>query len=275
MYRNYKQTNMAVEINYLNARQKQNYKFAEFMIQQNYSRHKIKMNIWEVIHRLDSFVDLSDPDITLPNSHHAFQTAEGARIAGEPEWMQVVCLIHDLGKIMYLWGSNKTGTTLNNQWAIVGDTFITGCPIPNEIVYPEFNQYNLDTKNNEFMINDENNYGIYKKGCGLDNVIVSWGHDEYLYRVISEQSRYLLDFECKLPKEALYIIRYHSLYLWHDKEKYQEIVNQQDRDNLKWLKKFNKYDLYTKQDKKMNIDELEQYYDSLLKKYFSTLDWYW
>ena len=41
------------------------------------------------------------------------------------------------------------------------------------------------------------------------------------------------------------------------------------------VKKFNKYDLYTKQDKKMNIDELENYYNSLLNKYFSTLDWYW
>ncbi|KAJ8967679.1 hypothetical protein NQ317_006441 [Molorchus minor] len=26
-------------------------------------------------------------------------------------------------------------------------------------------------------------YGIYKPNCGLDNLIMSWGHDEYLYRI--------------------------------------------------------------------------------------------
>ena len=25
--------------------------------------------------------------------------------------------------------------------------------------------------------------GIYKEGCGIENVIMSWGHDEYLYHV--------------------------------------------------------------------------------------------
>ena len=25
--------------------------------------------------------------------------------------------------------------------------------------------------------------GIYREGCGIENVIMSWGHDEYLYHV--------------------------------------------------------------------------------------------
>ena len=28
-----------------------------------------------------------------------------------------------------------------------------------------------------------NKLGIYKEGCGIENVIMSWGHDEYLYHV--------------------------------------------------------------------------------------------
>ena len=28
--------------------------------------------------------------------------------------------------------------------------------------------------------------GIYKEGCGIENVIMSWGHDEYLYHVSFE-----------------------------------------------------------------------------------------
>lgn len=30
--------------------------------------------------------------------------------------------------------------------------------------------------------------GIYEPGCGLDNVLLSWGHDEYLYNVLKDQS---------------------------------------------------------------------------------------
>lgn len=25
--------------------------------------------------------------------------------------------------------------------------------------------------------------GVYKENCGLDNVVMSWGHDEYMYQV--------------------------------------------------------------------------------------------
>lgn len=27
--------------------------------------------------------------------------------------------------------------------------------------------------------------GIYTEGCGLNNVMMSWGHDDYMYMVIS------------------------------------------------------------------------------------------
>lgn len=26
-------------------------------------------------------------------------------------------------------------------------------------------------------------FGIYTEGCGLDNVLMSWGHDDYMYLV--------------------------------------------------------------------------------------------
>jgi inositol oxygenase len=25
--------------------------------------------------------------------------------------------------------------------------------------------------------------GVYSQGCGLDNVLMSWGHDDYMYLV--------------------------------------------------------------------------------------------
>ena len=44
--------------------------------------------------------------------------------------------------------------------------------------------------------------GIYSENCGLRNVMMSWGHDEYLYWVLKNHQ------QCKLPEEAFYMIRY-------------------------------------------------------------------
>ena len=42
--------------------------------------------------------------------------------------------------------------------------------------------------------------GIYKEHCGLDKVTLSWGHDEYLYRV-------LINHGATIPPEGLAMIR--------------------------------------------------------------------
>lgn len=39
---------------------------------------------------------------------------------------------------------------------------------------------NPDDKNPAY--NTKN--GIYEQGCGLENVVMSWGHDDYMYLVI-------------------------------------------------------------------------------------------
>lgn len=44
-------------------------------------------------------------------------------------------------------------------------------------------------------------YGMYKPNCGLENLLMSWGHDEYLYRV-------LVHNKAKFPQEGLWMIRY-------------------------------------------------------------------
>ena len=37
------------------------------------------------------------------------------------------------------------------QWGIVGDTYITGCAIPETVVFPEFNGLNEDMHNPEYV----------------------------------------------------------------------------------------------------------------------------
>lgn len=52
----------------------------------------------------------------------------------------------------------------------------------------------------------------------------------------------------KLPEQAFYMIRYHSLYLWHSHNKYALFENEKDRSMKVWVKAFNAFDLYTKTD---------------------------
>lgn len=63
------------------------------------------MGVWEAMELLNTLVDDSDPDTNLTQIEHLVQTAEAIRHDGKPEWMQVVGLVHDLGKLLFLFGS--------------------------------------------------------------------------------------------------------------------------------------------------------------------------
>ena len=218
-----------------------------------YNKLYNRMSIRDALASLQTFVDVSDPDINLPNIVHLYQTAEGIRSAGLPDWMQLVGLIHDLGKCIYLRGQTALGTSLDAQWGIVGDTFIVGEPLPSVLIYPEFNSLNPDS-----------NLSIYIKHCGLDNCLVSFGHDEYMYQVLTQNPG------CTIPLEGLYMIRYHSLYAWHTGGAYKHLESETDIKMKPSVKLFNSFDLYTKENKECTPEyllELQNYYDILIKKY--------
>ena len=256
--RDYDNVSQAIKDNYRLARINQTYSYVNKMCQR-FSKIDRCESIWNILENLNDFIDISDPDTTFPNMIHALQTAEMIRKDGHPEWLQIVGLIHDIGKIMYLKGDDQTGTSINKQWGIVGDTFIVGCKLPDNIVFPEFNEIHGDSDNSKLQTHK----GIYSEGCGLDNVICSWGHDEYLYRLLTHERN-----RNSLPEEALYIIRYHSLYPYHQHGEYKHFQSDKDKDMFKWLKLFNKYDLYSKTDEPIDIKKTKEYYIPLIKKFF-------
>jgi inositol oxygenase len=208
--------------------------------------NKTKMGIWESLEYLNKLVDDSDPDTDLSQIEHNLQTAEAIRRDGHPEWFQLTGLVHDLGKVMWLWGEP--------QWAVVGDTFPTGCAYSDKIVFSEFFAANPDAKRPEY----QSRTGVYQEGAGLDQVDMSWGHDEYFYNVAKEY----------LPEPALYMLRYHSFYSAHREGAYDYLMNAHDREMFEWVKKFNPYDLYSKGDAKPNPVELRPYYEGLIGKFF-------
>jgi hypothetical protein len=100
--------------------------------------------------------------------------------------------------------------------------------------------------------------GVYSENCGLDEVHMSWGHDEYLYHVVMDH----------LPEPALYMIRYHSFYAWHREGAYTHLTNEKDREMLKWVQAFNPYDLYSKGEDKPDVRRLRPFYEELIAEYF-------
>lgn len=206
---------------------------------------KKEMPVWEAYDFLNQLVDDSDPDTDLDQLQHLLQTSEAIRRDGYPDWMVLVGLLHDMGKVLCLFGEP--------QWAVVGDTFPVGCSHSEKIVYPEFFAQNPDSTNPLY----NTKYGMYSPNCGLRNVSMSWGHDEYVYQMVKDH----------VPEPGLYMLRYHSFYAQHREHAYDHLMDDHDREMFKWVKLFNPYDLYSKNPNPPDWNELRPYYENLVAKY--------
>jgi inositol oxygenase len=230
----------------------QTYAFVQSKREQFLPLRQRRMTVWEAMEYLNQLVDDSDPDTELSQIEHLLQAAESIRADGHPRWLVLTGLIHDLGKVLCLFGEP--------QWAVVGDTFPVGCRFSERIVFPEFFAENPDSTDPRY----NTPLGIYQPHIGLDNVTLSWGHDEYLYQVVKNH----------LPEEALSIIRYHSFYPGHRESAYDHLMNEHDHEMFKWVRIFNPYDLYTKSDERPDVEGLRPFYQELIDEFLpGTLDW--
>lgn len=265
-FRNYDQGDItaAVREHYRKMRLYQTVDYVERM-QKKYLRFDKPLHLWDAMLKLNALIDVSDPDLNLPNVQHLAQSAEAMRADGRPDWMQLVGLIHDLGKAMYLWGSDEDGTSQAEQWGLVGDVFVVGARLPDTAVYPEFNALNPDMTDPRY--NTE--LGRYEPGCGLDALTLAWGHDEYLYQVLKNHPTNTI------PEAGMVMIRYHSFYPWHTGGSYGGLLGPRDEQYRAWIKDFNQYDLYTKSPKIYDLDDLKEYYLPIAEKYLGSGPIYW
>jgi inositol oxygenase len=204
-----------------------------------HNKTRAHMTVWEAMEKLNTFIDECDPDTQESQMTHLLQSAEAIRKEGKPRWMQLVGLIHDLGKLLFFFGAQ-------GQWDVVGDTFPVGCAFDDRIIFGTESFKNNEDFNNPIY---STKFGIYSPGCGLDNVMLSWGHDEYLYHIVRDQST--------IPDEGLAMIRYHSFYPWHREDAYHELMNEHDKKMLKAVHAFNPYDLYSKSDEVPDPEKLK------------------
>lgn len=219
------------------------------------------MTMWDALQSLRVMVDSSDPDMALPNDAHALQTAELMWRDGLPESMVAMGLVHDVGKILYRMGNDVDGTSLATQWAVVGDTFVTGWPIPSSVPFPMFNRLNSD---------HEVGLRAYQPHCGLSKVRCSFGHDEFLYRALV-RNRHLHS----LDDDSMTIIRFHSLYAWHSYDAYSELEDAADVAIKPYVRLFQAYDLYSKSDCLDNLSWEDPKWRALVERVFSDQEWDW
>lgn len=252
-FRNYdEQTNPSVAEFYRQNHTRQTVAFVHEKEREYGTLRRGKKSIWEAANYLNTLVDDSDPDTDLSQIEHLLQTSEAIRKDGHPRWFILTGFIHDLGKVLCLYGEP--------QWAVVGDTFPVGCAYSDQIIFPQYLAQNPDSLVPEY----QTLYGIYEPNCGLDKVRLSWGHDEYIYRVTRNY----------LPEPALYMLRYHSFYSAHRHGAYRHLMSPHDVEMLEWVQKFNPYDLYSKGAAKPNLKELMPFYEDLVSEFFpSQIDW--
>lgn len=213
---------------------------------------KMEMSVWEAFDFLNQLVDDSDPDTDLDQLQHLLQTSEAIRKEGHPDWMVLTGLFHDMGKVLCLFGEP--------QWAVVGDSYPVGCAYSDKIVFSEFFAGNPDAKNPLY----NTKYGIYEPECGLDNVTMTWGHDEYVYHLLKDY----------LPEQALYMLRYHSFYPQHRENAYAHLMTSHDKKMFEWVDLFNPFDLYSKSAVPPDWKALKPYYEDLVAKYLPAKLWF-
>ncbi|KAF4399218.1 hypothetical protein G4B88_022301 [Cannabis sativa] len=189
---------------------------------------KMEMSIWECCELLNDVVDESDLDSDLPQMEHLLQTAESIRKDyPDEDWLHLTGLIHDLGKVLLL--PQFGGLP---YWAVVGDTYPVGCAFDESILHHKYFKENPDYHNPAY----NTKYGVYSENCGLDNVLMSWGHDDYMWR---ERTK-------PLYLQLLFFI-------------------------IKTTPSIVTYELYSKATELIDVEKVKPYYLSLMKRVYKDL----
>ncbi len=294
MFRDYENCNDNVELLYKNMYKNQTLK-KKRQIKSKLKFDK-KYKIKDVFDLLNKVVDSSDPDADFPQIFHGYQTAQAIKdnyfendrlknikirslFTNEEwfllddehktlydttiesfykniecwDWLILIGLIHDLGKVLVL---KEFGGY--DEWFSVGDIYPLGCNFSKSNIYYDKQYHKLCSDDNETI-----GLGMYEKGCGFDNVEMTFSHDYYFAEVLKKS-------KTKLPEEAIYIVQYHSFYAWHSPRNnirgYVDLSSKKDWNMLPMLKLFQKADLYSKKDE-LNEEFDYELFDNLIDKY--------
>ncbi|CAM9691045.1 unnamed protein product, partial [Phaeothamnion confervicola] len=135
-------------------------------------------------------------------------TADDLRAAGQPDWMQLIGLLHGLGRVLCTFSEPQNGVTDEERACGLAEyAWVVGAPMPPRIVAPTYNAGNADLADPRCQRQPA---GMYEPGCGLDAVALTWTGPEYLWHVLRHNG-----CDGRLPPEAMAMLRYWPLEAWH------------------------------------------------------------
>lgn len=223
---------------------------------------KGKKSMWSLVQTARKYADGSDPDHIKAQLLHLYGAAKKAMDMKMPKWFVLTCLIHDGGKFLMEWIP---------EHRVVGDTFPHLVkPGTEEIFHEEF-KLNKDWR----LVSKKGSTGFYRKHCGLDAMLMNWGHDEYLFNIVFEWIKQNAEFVKKSWKCTalelrlmLYMVRFHSFYAFHRQGGYRSLWSKTDEKLRPYLRVFSMFDLYSKPDKLPPLREMDKYFKPLVQGFF-------
>ena len=132
-----------------------------------------KMTPWEALDFLNTLVDDSDPDIELSQIEHLLQTAEAIRADGHPRLVRP----HRPDPRPRQGAVPVRRAAVGRRRRHVSRRLRV---LRRRSSSPSSSPTTPTARCREY----QTGCGIYEEGCGLDNVLMSWGHDEYMYHVV-------------------------------------------------------------------------------------------
>lgn len=200
------------------------------------SRHSLKEAL-DLVKMRPGFpfrVDTASRGLSLRNV--CFRTAEAARAAGHPDWIQFVALIHALGGVVNCLDM-KTAIESEDDydWTITCSSRVVGCASPENATFAEFQALNSDKDKEQY----KSPLGVYNLHSGLENVNLTWSGAEYLVQLFQHNN-------VDLPEEAFSVLRLFSLDDWHSKNLYETLTNEDDIEILPFVVDFDRLRRQTK-----------------------------
>lgn len=158
-----------------------------------------------------------------------FATAELARSTGHPDWVQFVALIHGLATVLkFIDFITDAESNSDFDWTISVDSAIVGCTFPETSTHSELHCFSPDSGDSRY----QSVVGRYKRHIGLENVLLSWTGNEYLYYMLKNNN------DVVLPDDAYSLLKLYPLLEWHSNGFHSVLANEVDNDLKQSVKDF-------------------------------------
>jgi inositol oxygenase len=147
------------------------------------------------------------------------------------------------------------------DWTICSHSRVVGCAAaPTGATFDEFRCLNADELDDRYS----SPQGIYRPGCGMENVLLTWTGPEYMYHFMTHNN-------VSIPSEGFAVLRLFPLFDWHTLGGYEILANEDDVDVHPFVLDFDEMRRSAMRSTEMSEEECDvlwfTHYSHLVSKY--------